>query len=61
VAPIAGGDTVLLPFTEAVVPVVDIAGGRLLANPPEGIFGEDRDVPPHAAAPTRSVPKAKPR
>ena len=63
VAPIAGGDTVLLPFTEAVVPVVDIAGGRLLANPPEGIFNEDSDAPPRSAASTQSAPapKARPR
>ncbi|MGA8158039.1 MAG: ribosome maturation factor RimM [Rhodoplanes sp.] len=38
VLPIAGGDTVLLPFTEAVVPVVDIAGGRLVIRAPEGLF-----------------------
>jgi 16S rRNA processing protein RimM len=61
VAPIAGGDTVLLPFTEAVVPVVDIAGGRALANPPEGIFNEDSDALPPSAASTRSAPKARPR
>ena len=61
VLPIAGGDTVLLPFTEAVVPVVDIAGGRVLANPPEGIFNEDSDARPPSAASTRSAPKARPR
>ena len=38
VLPIAGGDTVLLPFTEAVVPVVDIAAGRLVIRAPEGLF-----------------------
>jgi 16S rRNA processing protein RimM len=58
VAPVAGGDTVLLPFTEAAVPVVDIAGGRLLVNPPEGIFDGDSDAPPPSAAWTRSAPKA---
>lgn len=28
--------TVLLPFTKAVVPVVDVAGGRVVVAPPEG-------------------------
>ncbi len=30
------GQVVLLPFTRAVFPVVDIAGGRLVADPPDG-------------------------
>lgn len=30
--------TVLLPFTRAAVPTVDIAGGRIVADPPEGLF-----------------------
>jgi 16S rRNA processing protein RimM len=38
VAPIAGGDTVLLPFTEAVVPVIDIEGGRIVIRAPDGSF-----------------------
>ncbi|MBC6416280.1 MAG: 16S rRNA processing protein RimM [Rhodospirillales bacterium] len=29
-----GGGDLLLPFTRAVVPVVDLAGGRLIADPP---------------------------
>ncbi|HEY1361427.1 MAG TPA: ribosome maturation factor RimM [Xanthobacteraceae bacterium] len=32
--PASGGATILLPFTEAFVPVVDIAGGRLVVAPP---------------------------
>jgi len=31
-------NTVLLPFTKAVVPTVDLAAGRLVADPPEGLF-----------------------
>jgi len=31
-------DTVMLPFTSVTVPVVDIAGGRIVINPPEGVF-----------------------
>src|SRR3954470_22700586 len=34
----AGRDTVVLPFTENVVPLVDIAGGRIVVAPPEGAF-----------------------
>jgi 16S rRNA processing protein RimM len=30
--------TVLLPFTDACVPTVDLAAGRLIADPPEGLF-----------------------
>ncbi|SDH89616.1 ribosome maturation factor RimM [Alloyangia pacifica] len=30
--------TVLLPFTRAVVPTVDIASGRIIADPPEGLL-----------------------
>lgn len=32
------GGTVFLPFTMAVVPVVDIAGGRLVADPPAALL-----------------------
>ncbi len=30
--------TVLLPFTLAAVPTVDLASGRIVADPPEGLF-----------------------
>ncbi|MDO9524893.1 MAG: ribosome maturation factor RimM [Gemmobacter sp.] len=30
-------DALLLPFTLAVVPTVDIAGGRIIADPPDGL------------------------
>lgn len=36
------GGAALLPFTKAVVPVVDIAGGRLVVDPPA------ESLPPHA-------------
>ena len=32
------GRTVMVPFTEAVVPVVDVAGGRIVVDPPEGLL-----------------------
>lgn len=31
-------NTVLLPFTHAAVPTVDVAGGRIVADPPDGLF-----------------------
>ncbi|MGY3437526.1 MULTISPECIES: ribosome maturation factor RimM [unclassified Marinovum] len=33
-------DTVLLPFTLAAVPTVDLASGRIVADPPEGVLPE---------------------
>ena len=29
---------VLLPFTQAAVPTVDVASGRIIADPPDGLF-----------------------
>ena len=35
---VAGPDgTLLLPFTKAIVPTVDLAAGRIVADPPEGL------------------------
>jgi 16S rRNA processing protein RimM len=34
----AGAETVLLPFSQAAVPTVDLATGRIIADPPEGLF-----------------------
>ena len=31
-------NTVMLPFTTTTVPVVDVAGGRIVIDPPEGVF-----------------------
>jgi len=31
-------DTVMLPFTTTTVPVVDVAGRRIVIDPPEGVF-----------------------
>jgi 16S rRNA processing protein RimM len=33
--------SVLIPFTRAAVPVVDVAGGRLVVDPPDGLLPED--------------------
>ena len=37
------GRSVYLPFTRAVVPVVDIAAGRLVVDPPAGVFSSDEE------------------
>jgi 16S rRNA processing protein RimM len=50
VSPAGGGDTVMLPFTQSLVPEVDIAGGRVVLSPPEGLF---------AATPTRHASQTK--
>ena len=36
------GETMLLPFSNAVVPTVDLAGGRVVIELPDEIEGEDR-------------------
>lgn len=38
IAPLAGGPTALLPFTQAFVPVVDIAGGTVAVDAPADLF-----------------------
>ena len=40
------GETLLVPFSKAVVPVVDIPGGRVVVDPPPGLFDDEEDVPP---------------
>lgn len=40
IRPVHGGETALLPFTDANVPDVDIEAGWLLVVPPEGLFEE---------------------
>lgn len=44
IAPAGGGATVLLPFTKAFVPVIDLAGGRVTIDAPEGLFDEPSRV-----------------
>ncbi len=33
--------TVLVPFTQEIVPTVDLASGRIIVDPPEGLFDDD--------------------
>ena len=35
IAPAAGGASVLVPFTRAAVPEIDLAGGRVVVDAPE--------------------------
>jgi 16S rRNA processing protein RimM len=43
-----GGGVVVVPFTDAVVPVVNIAGGRLVVDPPDGLL--DTPAPREASS-----------
>jgi 16S rRNA processing protein RimM len=43
--PVAKGPTALLPFTKAFVPVVDLAGKRIVAAPPDDLFEPARPQP----------------
>ncbi len=45
IRPAAGGMTVMLPFTEAVVPKVDIAAGALTVVPPAATGAPDERDP----------------
>jgi 16S rRNA processing protein RimM len=36
--PLGGGGTVLMPFNAQTVPEVDIAGGRIVIDPPQDLF-----------------------
>jgi 16S rRNA processing protein RimM len=44
------GRETLLPFTKAVVPVVDVASGHLVVNPPEAIAAAPDALGPEASA-----------
>jgi 16S rRNA processing protein RimM len=48
----ADGKSVLVPFTEAAVPEIDVAGGRLVVDPPEGLF----ETPPAEPEPDEEAP-----
>lgn len=46
IKPAQGGATALLPFTKAFVPDLDIAGGRVVIDPPEDLFAPAQPRPP---------------
>nr|WP_105566512.1 ribosome maturation factor RimM [Microbacterium halophytorum] len=41
----ANGDEVMVPFVAAIVPEVDLAGGRVIVTPPAGLFEELPEEP----------------
>ncbi|MBJ6126627.1 ribosome maturation factor RimM [Microvirga sp. BT325] len=45
IAPAQKGPTALLPFTKAFVPVVDVAGKRIVAAPPDDLFEPAKPQP----------------
>ncbi|HMA70289.1 MAG TPA: ribosome maturation factor RimM [Xanthobacteraceae bacterium] len=52
IAPAAGGETVMLPFSTSTVPSIEIATGRIIVDLPKGLLAPDS---PEAGAPC-SVP-----
>ena len=40
IAPAAGGETLLLPFTKGVAPQIDFDAGRIVIEPPDEVEGE---------------------
>ena len=40
IAPEGGGEALLMPFTKAVVPAIDFAGGKIVVEPPHEVEGE---------------------
>lgn len=52
IAPAEGGDTLLLPFTKNIVPLVDLENARIVVVPPAEVSG-DEDVPTDADRSTR--------
>jgi len=46
----ASGQEVMVPFVEAIVPTVDVAGGRVVVTPPAGLFEELPDAAEEDAA-----------
>jgi 16S rRNA processing protein RimM len=41
IAPAGGGETVMLPFTAAFVPVIEVARGRIVVDAPPGLLEPD--------------------
>ncbi|SDZ43811.1 16S rRNA processing protein RimM [Jannaschia faecimaris] len=45
-----GGTPVLIPFTRAIVPTVDLTAGRIVVDPPRGLLpgdeSDDEEMPP---------------
>jgi 16S rRNA processing protein RimM len=54
IAPTGGGGNVMIPFLDKYVPLVDVARGRIVADPPAGLFDEEKA--PHPARSLRRSP-----
>ena len=54
-----GGAPLVCPFTTAVVPVIDIAGGKVLLNPPVGLW--PRKIKAKHTGPAKSGKRKRPR
>ena len=54
IAPVGGGETLLFPFTKAVVPEIDVAGGWLVIVAPSEIAGEGEGEGEAASSPRRA-------
>jgi 16S rRNA processing protein RimM len=54
------GDTLLIPFRKAVVPEVDLIGGRLVVDPPLGLLDENEAGDEQAAGTTDDPPGGRP-
>ncbi len=48
--PANGGRPVMLPFTKAIVPVVDLKAGRVVAEPPVFVEGDESEIPGEAGS-----------
>jgi 16S rRNA processing protein RimM len=43
IRPAKAGQTLLIPFIDEFVPEVDVAGGRIVVDPPAGLFEEEKE------------------
>lgn len=57
---LADGRTGLVPFVEALVPVVDVPGGRVVIDVPDGLFDLDADPRPDARPEPRTEARTQP-
>lgn len=55
----AGGAPLVCPFTMAVVPIVDIAGGKVVLNPPVGLW--PRETKAKHTGPAKSGKRKRPK
>jgi 16S rRNA processing protein RimM len=55
----AGGAPLVCPFTMAVVPIVDIAGGKVVLNPPAGLW--PRETKAKHTGPAKSGKRKRPK